>query len=383
MQVGGIEYLAGLVERKQQENPNTTVVSAGDLIGASPLLSALFHDEPTIEAMNILGLELDAVGNHEFDEGAAELLRMQDGGCHPVDGCQDGDGFGGADFRFLAANVVREDTGRTIFPAYAIKRYRGARIGFIGLTLTQTPEIVTPSRVAGLRFVDEATAINDAAAEIRRRGVETIVVLLHQGGNHTGFGINDCDGVAEPIRSIVARTTPEVDLFLTGHTHQAYNCTIDGRPVTSAASNGRLISDIDLSMDDRFLYVACWGTGELRQYDVTDPFKPTLSGNVRIGGIGAREKHRNGRAFGGGPQMTEISRDGRRVFFTNSLYSTWDRQFYPDGVPGVQAMCRATPQGGLELDPDFYVEFGDGYGAHQVRLQGGDCSTDSFCYPSA
>jgi methanethiol oxidase len=144
-----------------------------------------------------------------------------------------------------------------------------------------------------------------------------------------------------------------------------------------------LISDIDLSMDDRFLYVACWGTGELRQYDVTDPFKPTLSGSVRIGGIAARAKHPNGRAFGGGPQMTEISRDGRRVFFTNSLYSAWDRQFYPEGIPGVQVMCKAGPQGGIELDPDFYVEFGDGYGAHQVRLQGGDCSTDSFCYPSA
>jgi selenium-binding protein 1 len=144
-----------------------------------------------------------------------------------------------------------------------------------------------------------------------------------------------------------------------------------------------LITDIDLSMDDRFLYVACWGTGELRQYDVTDPFKPTLSGSVRIGGIAARGKHPNGRAFGGGPQMTEISRDGRRVFFTNSLYSAWDRQFYPAGIPGVQVMCKAGPQGGIELDPDFYVEFGDGYGAHQVRLQGGDCSTDSFCYPSA
>ena len=144
-----------------------------------------------------------------------------------------------------------------------------------------------------------------------------------------------------------------------------------------------LVTDIDLSMDDRFLYVACWGTGELRQYDVTDPFKPSLSASVRIGGIDARERHPNGRAFGGGPQMTEISRDGSRVFFTNSLYSTWDRQFYPDGIPGVQAMCRTTPQGGLELDPDFFVEFGDGYGAHQVRLQGGDCSTDSFCYPSA
>jgi selenium-binding protein 1 len=143
------------------------------------------------------------------------------------------------------------------------------------------------------------------------------------------------------------------------------------------------VSDIDLSLDDRFLYVACWGTGELRQYDVGDPMHPALAGSVRIGGVARHEPHPTGRAFGGGPQMIEISRDGRRVHFTNSLYSTWDTQFYPDGIRGVQAMCKAGADGGLSLDREFYVEFEPGYGAHQVRLQGGDCSTDSFCYPSA
>jgi selenium-binding protein 1 len=144
-----------------------------------------------------------------------------------------------------------------------------------------------------------------------------------------------------------------------------------------------LISDIDLSLDDRFLYVACWGTGELRQYDVRDPMKPELTGSVRVGGIARRTGHPSGRPFGGGPQMTEVSRDGRRVYFTNSLYSSWDAQFYPGGVPGVQAMCRVGEGGGMELDPSFYVDFGSDYGAHQVRLQGGDCSTDSYCYTSA
>jgi selenium-binding protein 1 len=151
-----------------------------------------------------------------------------------------------------------------------------------------------------------------------------------------------------------------------------------------------LISDIDLSLDDKFLYVACWGTGELRQYDMTDPMKPLLSGSVRLGGIVNHAKHPNGKPFGGGPQMTEISRDGKRVYFTNSLYSTWDAQFYPDGVPGVQVMCNVGGangsrgnSGGISLDPDFYVDFGTGYAAHQIRLQGGDCSTDSYCYPSA
>ena len=144
-----------------------------------------------------------------------------------------------------------------------------------------------------------------------------------------------------------------------------------------------LISDIDLSLDDRFLYVACWGTGELRQYDVTDPMKPQLAGSVHLGGIVRRTPHPNGKRFGGGPQMTEISRDGQRVYFTNSLYSSWDAQFYPDGVPGLQVMCKVGANGGLALDPGFCVDFGADYGAHQIRLEGGDCSTDSFCYPSA
>ena len=144
-----------------------------------------------------------------------------------------------------------------------------------------------------------------------------------------------------------------------------------------------LISDIDLSLDDRFLYVACWGTGELKQYDVSDPMQPRLAGSVRIGGIAQRGAHPSGHRFGGGPQMTEISRDGKRVYFTNSLYSTWDAQFYPDGVPGAQVMCHVGANGGLTLDPKFYVDFGADYGAHQVRLEGGDCSTDSYCYTSA
>jgi 5'-nucleotidase len=250
---GGAEYLATHLRAKEAENKNTLIVSAGDLIGASPLLSALFHDEPTIEAMNQIGLDLNAVGNHEFDEGADELLRMQNGGCHPVDGCQDGTGFGGADFRFLAANVVRESNGRTLFPPYSIKRFKGIKVGFIGMTLEETPDIVSPSGVAGLDFLDEADTANRYARELRRRhGVRAVVVLLHQGGVQTSpSGINDCNGISGPIVDIVERTTQRVDLFVTGHTHSAYNCVIDGRPVTSASSFGRLFTDIDLTLDRR------------------------------------------------------------------------------------------------------------------------------------
>ncbi len=143
-----------------------------------------------------------------------------------------------------------------------------------------------------------------------------------------------------------------------------------------------LVTDIDLSLDDRYLYASCWGTGELRQYDVSDPMAPRLAGSVRVGGIGGAA-HASGKSFAAGPQMVEISRDGERVYFTNSLYSAWDDQFYPGGVPGRMAMARVQPGGGIALDPAFLVEFPEGYRAHQVRLEGGDCSTESFCFASA
>jgi 5'-nucleotidase len=250
---GGAEYLATHIRALERQNRDTRIVSAGDLIGASPLLSALFHDEPTIEAMNRIGLDLNAVGNHEFDEGSEELLRMQRGGCHPTDGCADGTGFEGADFRFLAANVVDRESGEPLFAPYAVERFKGIRVGFIGMTLEGTPDIVSPSGVAGLDFLDEAETANRYARELQReRGVEAVVVLLHEGGVQTQpGGINDCNGMSGPIVDIVNRTTDEVDLFITGHTHSAYNCVIDGRPVTSASSFGRLITQIDLELDRR------------------------------------------------------------------------------------------------------------------------------------
>lgn len=244
---GGVEYLATHIKQLEAEKRNSLVLSAGDLIGATPLLSALFHDEPTIEAMNLLGLDYNAVGNHEFDEGADELLRMQKGGCHPVDGCADGDRFKGADFKFLAANV-RAKFGRTPFPPYAIENFNGTKVGIIGMTLEGTPSLVTPSGVEGLEFKDEAATANALVRELRRKGVETIVVLIHEGGVPAG-GLNECPGISGPIVDIVNNTSDEVDLFITGHTHRAYNCVIDGRPVTSAASNGRLVTDLDLTVD--------------------------------------------------------------------------------------------------------------------------------------
>jgi 5'-nucleotidase len=247
---GGVEFLATHIKNLRAQNPNTVVVSAGDLIGASPLLSALFHDEPTIEAFNLIGLDFNAVGNHEFDEGWHELQRMQYGGCHPVDGCQDGDGFDGANFQFLAANVVRKDNGKTIFPAYKIRSFAGAKIAFIGMTLKGTPSIVTPSGISDLNFLDEADTVNALVPELKAKGVKTIVVLVHEGGVQASPSpYNGCVGISGPIVDIVNRLDPEVDAVISGHTHQPYNCVINGKLVTSAFSFGRLVTKVDLTID--------------------------------------------------------------------------------------------------------------------------------------
>lgn len=259
---GGVDYIAGLVKQLKAGAPNNVVVSAGDLIGASPLNSALFHDEPTIETMNRVGLEFNAVGNHEFDEGRDELLRMQRGGCHPTDAnsCQGNKvgtpyPFEGAKFEFLAANVVDTVTGKTLFPAYGVKNFKGNRVAFVGMTLESTPSIVTPAGIAGLSFKDEADTVNQLVGRLKHRGINAVVVLVHEGGSVTG-SINGCTGVSGPIVDIVKRLDDAVDMVITGHTHQAYNCTLPnskGRaiPVTSAGSNGRLLTNIDLTLDTR------------------------------------------------------------------------------------------------------------------------------------
>jgi 5'-nucleotidase len=254
---GGAAYLATHVKALRTANSNTITVGAGDLIGASPLVSALFHDEPAIEALNAIGLDVSGVGNHEFDEGSAELLRMQNGGCHPVDGCQDGDGFAGAIFRYLSANVFLEATNEPLLPEYEIRKIDNAKIAFLGLTLEGTPEIVTPSGVAGLEFKDEIETINALVQRLRNEnGVRAFVVLLHEGGiqnapftNGSFADINGCDNLTGAIVPIVQGLSSQVDVVVSAHTHQPYNCRIAGKLVTSAASFGRLVTDIDLVID--------------------------------------------------------------------------------------------------------------------------------------
>ncbi|ONI66943.1 bifunctional metallophosphatase/5'-nucleotidase [Kribbella sp. ALI-6-A] len=266
---GGAEYLAthldNLRAAAEAQGQETVTVAAGDLIGASPLLSAAFHDEPTIEAMNAMGLEAASVGNHEFDEGWHELLRMQTGGC-----LNDGDGqnnqnscpdpkakFKGADFDYLSANVFFENTRQTLLAPYTVKKFKnGQKVAFIGMTLEATPNIVTKAGVEGLTFTDEVETANALVPKLRKQGIESIVVLLHEGGFPTDpRAFNSCPGISGPVTDIAKNLDPAIDAVISGHTHTAYNCSINdpaGKPrlVTSASSFGKVVTQVRLSIDN-------------------------------------------------------------------------------------------------------------------------------------
>jgi len=249
---GGAAYLATHLSRLADGLP-TLVVAAGDLVGASPLVSGMFHDEPIIEALNAMELSVSAVGNHEFDEGIAELLRLANGGCHPKDGCQDGDEFTGARFQYLAANVVGSKTAAPIFPPTAVRRIGGVTVGFIGLTYQATWQIVPPEVNREVVFLDEAPVINRYAAELKRRGVNVVAVLVHEGGRQAGDeSASDPSACREFGGSIVGlseQLTTDVDVVVSGHTHAAYICRVGDRLVTSAGSYGRVVTRIRLTVD--------------------------------------------------------------------------------------------------------------------------------------
>jgi 5'-nucleotidase len=256
--VGGAEYLATALKDLRATAPggNSLTVAAGDLIGGSPFLSGLFHDEPSVESLNAMHLDVSSVGNHEFDEGTTELLRMQNGGCHPVDGCYFPDApYGGADYQYLAANVVKKDGSGTLLPGTWVKSIGGTKIGFIGMTLEGTPTLVDPAGVANVEFKDEVQTANAQAKALKKQGVKSIVVLLHEGGVNAGT-YQQCVGVSDPILTIAKTMTPEVDAIVTGHTHMPYVCHIpdpDGNPrlVTSAASYGQVVTETDLVINTK------------------------------------------------------------------------------------------------------------------------------------
>ncbi|MEH0938992.1 bifunctional metallophosphatase/5'-nucleotidase [Micromonospora psammae] len=259
---GGVEYLATWLKKLRAEataeGRETTTVGAGDLIGATPLVSAAFHDEPTIELMDEIGLEISSVGNHEFDEGVDELIRIDKGGCHPVDGCADGDGFAGASFTYLAANTISKKTGLPILPPVDVRFVDGVPVGFVGVTLEGTPGIVNPAGITSVEFRDEVATANRWGGLLKLFGVRAMVLLVHEGGAQSPPpsppGVSDCANFSGPVVDIVRGLRPEFGLVVSGHTHRFYSCSLPNSSgarsvVTSAGSNGQLVTDIDYSLD--------------------------------------------------------------------------------------------------------------------------------------
>lgn len=281
---GGAAYLATHVKQLESQVRNSLVLSAGDNVGASPLTSALFHDEPTIDFLNAIGVEASVVGNHEFDEGYAELQRLQRGGCHPTDGCQFDKRFTGADFPFLGSNVYFDNGAPALLP-FTVKISGGVPIGIIGATLKDLPTVVTPDAIKGLEFGDEVEAINRTSGWLDRLGIKAQVVLLHQGDNTGAGGPDDCNVAPGPATAIAQHVSGSVDAIFTGHSHQQYNCVINdpkGNPrvVIQGASFGRLLSVVDLKVDLRTRDVVRSQTkahNEIVTRDVTpDPAVTTL-----------------------------------------------------------------------------------------------------------
>ena len=250
---GGIDTLGAALQAWRLEDRDLLLVGAGDLVGASPALSSMWADEPSIGAMNLLGLRVSSVGNHEFDAGRLELLRQQNGGCASPrhdKACKFTPAYDGARFSYLAANVIDSATGKPFMPAYRILQAHGIKLAFIGAVLKDTASVALASGIAGLEFGDEADAINRVLPELKAQGVGVFVVLIHQGG-HTDeyFDQPDCKGLTGPIVDVVRRLDPAIRLVISGHTHKGYTCRVDGRLVTQAEMGGHVLSRIRLRID--------------------------------------------------------------------------------------------------------------------------------------
>jgi len=253
IQAGGIDLIGGALASFRSEDKDLLFVAAGDLIGASPAMSSLFADEPTLAAMDRIGLAASSLGNHEFDQGKQELLRQQHGGCdspRPDKACRFDGSFKGAGYTYLAANVTDQQTGKTLVPGWRVVDVKGVKVGLVGAVLKGVPSVVTASGVRGLAFQDEADAINAALPAMKAAGAKVFVVLIHEGG-HTGepYDKVDCDGLEGPIVGIVKRLDPAIRLVISGHSHKGYLCKVDGRVVTQGDAYGHLLSRIKMKVD--------------------------------------------------------------------------------------------------------------------------------------
>lgn len=252
IRAGGAEAVAAALQAWRKEDKDLLFVSSGDLVGASPAMSSLWADEPTIEAMNMLGLRASAVGNHEFDAGRQELLRQQHGGCdspRPAKACQMAPNYAGAKFTYLAANVIDKATGKPFIPAFKIEEVKGIKVGLVGAVLQDTRSVVMASGIAGLEFGDEAAAINRAVPEMRRQGADVIVALVHEGGTTEDHPTRpNCANLGGPIVDIVRKLDPVIRLVISGHSHQSYLCKVEGRTVTQASSYGHMLTRIGMQV---------------------------------------------------------------------------------------------------------------------------------------
>jgi 2',3'-cyclic-nucleotide 2'-phosphodiesterase / 3'-nucleotidase / 5'-nucleotidase len=242
---GGIEYLAAYLKEREATNPaNTLMLAAGDQVGASAPVSALLQDEPTIRFMNEIGFDAATIGNHEFDEGVPEMLRLINGGEHPATVEKYGK-FEGADFPYVAANVEYKDTGKLVLDPYTIKEVDGVKVGIIGVVTTETPNIVIPKAVKDVVFTDEVTAINKYTKELQAKGVKSIVVLAHNPGSSKTDGTE----AAGEVVDFAKKVDPEVDVIYGAHDHKYLRATVNGITVVQSWSYGTAFSDIDLYID--------------------------------------------------------------------------------------------------------------------------------------
>jgi 5'-nucleotidase len=373
--------LSTLIGELKARNPRQAVVAAGDLIGGSPLVASLFLHEPTIELLGEIGLEFSALGNHEFDAGRAELLRIQRGGCAEdrTASCRSG-AFRGARFQYLAANVIDQASGRPLFPPYAIKTFSTPSggsfdIAFIGLVTRDTVNLVIPSGIAGLSFTDEAVAANAQVPELRSRGIEAIVVLIHEGGRNRSEAFDDttCAAFRGPIEDIVTRFDPAIDLVISGHTHRTYICRIAGRLVTSAGAEGRFLTDIDLSIDPRTRDVVAASARQLAVVNdaAVNPLPakyPTLAKDARIS---AQVRQYNERAAPLaqrrlGPLTDTINRVVTPAGETPLGSLIADAQLEATRSSGAQIafMNRGGMRTDLRATDDGYLTYGDVFAVH-------------------
>ncbi|WP_083982332.1 bifunctional metallophosphatase/5'-nucleotidase [Actinomadura hibisca] len=357
---GGAAHLAAHLKRLTDRN--TLKVAQGDLIGASPLISAAYHDEPSVEFLGDVGVTASAVGNHEFDEGYKELHRIQWGGCHPKDGCSPAGKWKGAKFTYLAANVLKEKKNKPALKPWTIRYVNGVRVGFIGVVTKTTPSIVTAEGIEGLRFEDEVVSANKAAKELKARGVHAMVLLVHEGDQTpAGQRPDACGTVPGAGTRIAKEADPDIDVVLAGHTHQQYLCSVTdpaGKPrlYSSGSSFGRVITQVDFQVDRRTNDVVrstLKGDNHVVTRDITD--QPTADfvaeWKERVSTIANKP-------------IGRITADLRRTASSAGESALGDviADAHLEATKGLGAQIAVTNPGGIRTDFDFKPSGGEGEG---------------------